>query len=331
MDKEYMQSGFHQTHYRFFYMTLPSMLRSEIFPQIVEATNEGTGNQLLVGFWRATARQVYGVPMGRPLPGEIDLTRDEFTTHAVSPQRGMTFLLLTGPAPRGAVEAGCAIAVFEDSRPMETLRYFTCESPMDPDFPWVVGEWFADGGRANLGGLMDVSAQGLYNFIAQRLGIAATPTVDRSAQLLGSTGRAMNKIGFTTDWSSSPAQLAQDASSNLERLLATGGKALVMSTKKTKGLAKKTASYVQFMWNNDGSLIVEIQADYSYWRVSVPSSYYPLIKQSGLSIPTLQTENFSLLVPPSATRETRIATLEKVFTVFATVIQPTGKILESHF
>jgi hypothetical protein len=331
MDIDYMQSSFHQTHYRFFYMTLPSMLRSEIFSEVLNAINEGTGNQFLVGFWRATARQVYQLPMGTPLPREIDLTRNDFSAHAMSPQRGMTFLLLTGPAPRGPVEAGCAVAVLEDARPIETLRYFTCEAPMEPEFPWMVGEWFADGGRANLGGISDISAQGMYNFVAQRLGINAPAPVDRTTQLLGSTGRAMNQIGFTTDWSSSPAQLAQDASSNLERLLTTGGKALVMSTKKTKGLAKKTASYVQFMWNEDGSLIVEIQADYSYWRVGVPESHFAYIRENGLSIPSSQSENFALLIPSGVTPEHRTATLEKVFQVFVNVIQPTGKILESHF
>jgi hypothetical protein len=331
MDMDYLQSGYHQTHYQFFYFMLPGMLRSQIFSEVLNGVREGTGNQYMVGFWRATARQVYKIPMGAPLPSEVDFTRDDFTAAIIYPNQSTTFLVMTGPAPRGPVEAGCVVAAFENARPQETLRYFSTESPMDPEYPWMVGEWMAEGGRSNLGVIADTSANGLCNFVADRLGIAVAPVVDRSTQLLGSTGRAMNKIGFATDWSSSPAQLAQDASSNLERLLATGGKALVMSTKKTKGLAKKTASYVQFMWNSDGSLIVEIQADYSYWRVSVPSSHYPLIKQSGLSIPTVQTENFSLLVPPGATRETRIATLEKVFTVFATVIQPTGKILESHF
>lgn len=206
MDMAYMQSAFHQTHYQFFYMTLPSMLRSQIFQEVLQATKDGTGNQYLVGFWRATARQVYKLPMGVPLPREIDMTRDDFSALAISPKPGMTFLVLTGPTPQGPVEAGCAVAAFENSKPFETLRYFTCEAPMEPSFPWMVGEWYVDGGRGNLGGISDISAQGMCNFVAQQMGISTTPTINRPTQAatsLGSTGRALNQISFNTDWGGS--------------------------------------------------------------------------------------------------------------------------------
>jgi hypothetical protein len=107
------------------------------------------------------------------MPAEVDLTRDDFTMSVFKPRNGTTLLLMTGPAPRGAVEAGCAVAVFEDSDSTESLRYFTAESPADPSGPWMVGEWHASGSRGNLGALANISGQGMYEFVVQGLGLSS--------------------------------------------------------------------------------------------------------------------------------------------------------------
>lgn len=166
-----MRSIYHQTHYEFFFRALPVYLKSVILDQILEGARQGIGNQYLVGFWRGTAKSIAGLSIESPTPREVDFTRDDFTMAIMHPAQGMTLLLMTGPPPRGPVEAGCAIAIFEDARPVETMRYFTSESPMEPSFPWMVGEWFDNGGRANLGGISDVSAQGMVNFVLNVMGL----------------------------------------------------------------------------------------------------------------------------------------------------------------
>jgi hypothetical protein len=176
IDIEYQRSLFHRTHYELFYRTLPVLLRSDVLQEITAATKVGIGHQLLVGYWRATARQVCNISLIEPFPSEVEMTRDNFTAHAYIPRPGYTFLILTGPAPRGPLEAGCVVAVFEDARPTTTLRYFSCEAPMDSSGPWVVGEWFGQGNRANLGGIADVSSQGLCNFVAEVIGISSRPS-----------------------------------------------------------------------------------------------------------------------------------------------------------
>ena len=113
---------------------------------------------------------------------------------------------------------------------------------------------------------------------------------------------------------------------NLYRLLNAGGSALVMKTKKTKGLAKKTSSYVQFMWGPDRDFVIEVQGDYSYWGLSVPSSSWPQLERCGLSIPTGGIGNFGRAVGGSATHEERLQALTDVFGAFVAVLQPTGKI-----
>jgi hypothetical protein len=172
MDFEYMMSPFHQAQYQFFYQTVPSALRTPfVLEKIIEGAQEGVGNHFLVGFWRGTAKRIYDLGMEDALPAEVDATRDDFSMAIRQPVPGMTMLLMTGLAPRGPVEAGCAVAIFEDADPDESLRYFTTESPMDQSSPWMVGEWYADGGRGNLGAISDLTVEGLAQFVLRVLGI----------------------------------------------------------------------------------------------------------------------------------------------------------------
>jgi hypothetical protein len=332
MDMEYMQSPFHQTHYLYFHKALPSFLRSVIHDEIIKGAREGIGNQLLVGFWRGVAKQVCGLSADDALPRQLEMTRDDFTMTVMRPTPEMTLLLMTGPAPRGALEVGCAVAVFEDADPVGTMRYFTSEAPTEPSFPWMVGEWFIDGRRANLGGLSDISARGMYNFVMRHMGIATDLPVPPSPVAASSpTSKGRRRLSFSANWSSSPTQLANETLENLYRLRTEGGVALVMNAKKTRGLLKKTSTYVQFMWNEDGSLIVEIQGDYSYWNTSVPSEQWPTLQAAGLITPSADSGNFGLVIPPSASMQEQAKTLTGVFQAFVSVLQPDGKIVESSF
>jgi hypothetical protein len=99
-----------------------------------------------------------------------------------------------------------------------------------------------------------------------------------------------------------------------------------MNTKKTKGLAKKTSAYVQFMWSSDNDLTIEVQGDYSYWGLSVPSSAWPRFERCGLSIPTEGVGNFGLTIAGSATHDDRLGVLRDVLGAFFEVLRPTGKI-----
>ena len=329
-----MQSSFHKTHYLFFHIVLPSNLRSEILDHMVDAAGEGTGNQFLVGFWRAAAKKVCGLSFQDVLPRDVDMTRDDFTMRLMHPTAGVTMLLMTGPAPRGPLEVGCSVAIFSDADPQGTMRYFTSEAPMEPSFPWMIGEWFVDGSRSNLGALSDVSSQGMYNFVMRIMGIAEAPNVQAPppppAKATGVTA-GRQRLAFSASWSSSPTQLANETLDNLYRLRKGGGVALVMNAKKARGLSKKASSYVQFMWNEDGSLVVEIQGDYSYWGLSVPADRWPTFQAAGLEPPSGNSGNFSLLVPPIASMQEQAKILVGVFEVFQSVLQPDGKIVESNF
>jgi hypothetical protein len=158
-----------------------------------------------------------------------------------------------------------------------------------------------------------------------RLGGVAEPKKPHDPH--GSTIPAVaGPIEFVCTWEDDPHALASEALVNLYRLLNAGGSALVMKTKKTKGLGKKTSSYVQFMWGPDHDFVIEVQGDYSYWGLSVPSSAWPQLERCGLSIPTGGVGNFGRAVAGSATHEQRLQALTDVFGAFVAVLQPTGKI-----
>ena len=142
--------------------------------------------------------------------------------------------------------------------------------------------------------------------------------------------RVSGPIHFGQAWSAQPHELASEALTNLYRLAQLGGSALVMSTKKAKGLGRKVSSYVQFMWTDDG-LLVEIQGDYSYWGLAISSQYWPRFEVSGMSIPTGGIGNFMRVIPVSASHDQRLQALTDVFSAFALVLEPSGKISVSHF
>lgn len=396
---------YHDTHYGFFHILLPMMLRSDMFPMFVEASVRGEGHAMLVGFWRTAARQASGVGANGQIPRELDLTRDSFAVDVVGPVDGIVQLVMTGPPVREALEVCCAIGAFAESDPSGSFRYFTCEAPMETSFPWMVGEWHADGSRSNLGAIADPSPRGMVEIVGQLFGTssghsqksASPPTAppgrvegireipDVDALLrggprpnseglgsphndpfggpkervgepkvgtkpidsgsLGSTSRSLedNHIGVPAipivegevtsklRWEASPHELANDAVLNLYRLHTRGGTAMVLTATKAKGLGKRTSSYVQFMWNPDTSLIVEVQADYSYWGLSVPSSSWPLLDAAGLMRPNSDSANFHLVIPAHASREECVAQLSGVFESFQRVLQPSGRIRISSF
>jgi len=142
--------------------------------------------------------------------------------------------------------------------------------------------------------------------------------------------RVSGPINFNCTWGDEPLELASEALSNLYRLAGSGGRALVMGAKKTKGLGRKVSSYIQFMWSADG-LLTEIQGDYSYWGLSIPSRYWPQFETCGLTIPTRGVGNFSRQIGADASHEERLKALTDVFGAFLAVLNPSGKVDFSHF
>ncbi len=354
---------YHDTHYMFFYQLLPKMLRSEIFDELIAVSKAGEGHAFMIGFWRTAAKAVTGVGYGRggTLPRELDLTRDDFSVSVLSPASGWTFLVITGPPVKGGLEALVAVAAFKDGESTQSLKYYTCEAPAMSGAPWMVGTWHADSSRGNLGVIEDVSVPGMVDFVCRHLGLFGSSAprgnslpnpkgdvespfskgMDTFRKILetgsgtasgnGSIPKGSGPLTNSMTWGDSPSGIAQEAVQNLYRLRSAGKTAFVMSAKKASGLSKTVSSYVQFMWLEDDALVVELQADYSYWGLSIPSSAWANLEAAGLARPNGKDLNFHLSIPAGVDPSERLNVLEGVFDAFQTVMRPTKKIQQSSF
>ena len=354
---------YHDTHYMFFYRTLPDALRGVIFDELLAASKNGEGHAYMIGFWRATAKFVSGVGPFGTLPRELDLTRDDFNVSVLSPASGWTFLVITGPPVKGGLEALVAVAAFTDADPTQSLKYYTCEAPAMSGAPWMIGTWHADSSRGNLGVINDVSITGMVDFVCNHLGLQSSPAprgnslpdprhdsenpfskgpgtsktfFESSSSTTSGSGsvsipKGSGPVANSMTWGDSPFDIAQEAVQNLYRLRSAGKTAFVMSAKKASGLSKTVSSYVQFMWLEDGALVVELQADYSYWGLSIPSSAWANLEAAGLARPNGKDLNFHLLIPAGVDPSERLNVLAGVFDAFQTVMRPAKKIQQSSF
>jgi len=277
------------------------------------------------------------------------------------PAKGWTLLVITGPPVKGPLEALVSVAAFKDVDPIPSLKYFTCEAPAMPGSPWMIGMWNDDSSRGNLGAIHDVSITGMVDFVCSHLGFQSAPDLRGNSlpdprygsENPFSKGPEASKTFFESDsrttsgngsvsipkgsgplvnsmtWNDSPNDLAQEAVTNLYRLRSAGKTAFVMSAKKASGLDKTVSSYVQFMWLDDDVLLVEIQADYSYWGLSIPSSAWPNLEAVGLARPNGKNLNFHLSIPGDVTHSDRMNVMVGVFDAFKTVMLPTKKIQQS--
>ena len=354
---------YHDTHYMFFYQLLPKMLRSDLFDEILSASKDGKGHAMMIGFWRTAAKFVTGVGLAGTLPRELDLIRDDFNVSVLSPASGWTFLVITGPPVKGGLEALVAVAAFTDADPTQSLKYYTCEAPAMSGAPWMIGMWNADSSRGNLGVINDVSITGMVDFVCNHLGLQSSPAprgnslpdpkdrtespfskgMDNFRKILetgnGTTSgnssisipKGSGSLTNSMTWGDSPFDIAQEAAQNLYRLRSAGKTAFVMSAKKASGLSKTVSSYVQFMWLEDDALVVELQADYSYWGLSIPSSAWANLEAAGLARPNGKDLNFHLSIPAGVDPSERLNVLEGVFDAFQTVMRPAKKIQQSSF
>lgn len=351
-------SQYHDVHYAFFHVLFHRWLRDPDFlARFLDAAEKGIANSILAGSWRGAAKGALGSL--DELPPLLNLTRDDFKVEKLSSAVGIVVITITAPPVEGPLEAAFVVVYVDSKNPIESLRYFVCEAPAEEYGPWFVGEWTGPLSRGNLGIIRDASSTGMTAFVMDHLGIHSGGMKSRDELMkilfggvtkpeegrvsLGNNGKngrvgdqvvvpaVAGPVHFNCTWGNSPIEIASQTLTNLYRVRNSGGAVLILGTKKAKGLMKKTSSYIQFLWDDDGQLIVEIQGDYSYVGLSVQSHMWPILEGCGMSIPTGGIGNFTQAIPSSATHEQMLNRLTQIFGVFAAVIVPTGKILDSTF
>jgi hypothetical protein len=311
--------NYHDTHYRLFHTLLPGWLRGELFSPFIDAVVKGDGGSFLVGLWRGVAKKVSGTAN---LKSPLNLTRDDFSTQLIQPADGKAIIFIHTPAVDGPLEAAFVAVYFEEQDPIGTLRYFTCEAPAEEFAPWFIGEWRGSA-HSNLGGLMEGDAFAFYERILSVLGIESEeepPSEVMNSQLSGECS-----------WTSDPSELADYSFARLLGIREQGGSVFIMNAPKTRGLSGEASSYVQFMWHDEGDLVVEIQGDYSYFGLSIASNRWPILQEAGMQTPVAGAGNFVQVIPASYSHEQFRSRLAQVFRAFIVVLAPVGDIVEASF
>ena len=314
-----MMDHYHDTHYRLFHVLLPGWLRSDLLLPFMDAVVKGDGGSFLVGLWRGVAKSVSGT---RTLKTPLNLTRDDFSAQLIQPADGKVVIFIETPPVEGPLEAAFVLVYFEERDPIATLRYFTCEAPAEEWAPWFIGEWRGSA-HSNLGDLMEGDASAFYERILSVLGIESEeepPIEVMRSQLSGECS-----------WTSDPAELADYSIARLLGIREQGGSVFIMNAPKTRGLSGEASSYIQFMWHDEGDLVVEIQGDYSYFGLSIASNRWPILQEAGMQTPVAGAGNFVQVIPASYSHEQFSSRLAEVFRAFIVVLAPVGDIVEASF
>ena len=140
-----------------------------------------------------------------------------------------------------------------------------------------------------------------------------------------------SQLSGDCSWTSDPAELADYSFARLLDIREQGGSVFIMNAPKTRGLSGEASSYIQFMWHDEGDLVVEIQGDYSYFGLSIASNRWPILQESGMQTPVAGAGNFVQVLPASWSHEQFRGRLRQVFRAFIVVLAPVGDIVEVSF
>lgn len=127
-------------------------------------------------------------------------------------------------------------------------------------------------------------------------------------------------------WQSNPSEIATDAVARLRNMQQIGKSVMILSAETAEGLQSIVSTYLQFKIINKKKVLVEVQGDYSYWGVSVPSGEWHNFATLGFSTPSSINGNFSITYKDLRDDEPLKVWLSQVIQLMQQVIKPRGDI-----
>ena len=127
-------------------------------------------------------------------------------------------------------------------------------------------------------------------------------------------------------WQSDPSKIATDAVTRLRNLQQISKSVMIFSAETAGGLQSIVSTYLQFKVINKKKVLVEVQGDYSYWGVSVPSGEWHNFATLGFSTPSSINGNFSITYKDLRDDEPLKVWLSQVIQLMQHVIKPRGDI-----
>lgn len=174
-----MNSHYHQVHYGVFHTALPAALKGNSFKDFKDSVLTNRGNDFILGIWnrfRALNAEESSVTETQITKTDIEVSLDD------SFGEGQLYLIKTPKTKEPLEAAYIAIAIAND-KPIESLRYFTCEMPMQEGAGWVIGEVHGLGRRSNHGTVQQLSLDAFKNTVLLLLGWTTTKLLSNQQSL----------------------------------------------------------------------------------------------------------------------------------------------------
>lgn len=163
-----MNSRYHQVHYGVFHMALPVALKEHSFEDFKESVLANQGNDFILGIWNRY--KALNSDQLNANETEVLISRTDIHVSVdESFSEGHLYLIKT-PQTQEPLEAAYIAVGVAHGKHSNSLRYFTCEMPMQEGSGWVIGEVHGLGRRSNHGTIQQLSFDAFKNTVLLILG-----------------------------------------------------------------------------------------------------------------------------------------------------------------
>jgi len=334
------ESTYGQVHYMVLHKLLPSSLFSGQMSDFVELCDVGQqGEFVYENLWLPLATKIAGGPKAkRHANGRIGSSSFPLLIDQVVKENRL--LVVGTPPPESTPHARYVGLWFSQSDRNTLLKYFASEVSVEPEFLGdFLGEWTSEGSHHNFGEYCkagDASPEGFATAIFRTLRISPSES-SKSQNSTRSRADIRKRVKAVVSedseveddeisWTSAPRKLGEEIFNHLRSLQQSGRKVLILNAEFASGLRVPVSTYFQFKILNRKTLLAEIQGDYSYWGVTVPSGEWYKFNNVGFASPSAANGNFSMNFKDFRDDESLRIWLVKAVEPLQTVIRPEGAI-----
>ena len=297
---------------------LPEAIRGDMREMFLDAVHKGEVARILIGLWRGIAKSI----VGAPLPSFLDLSASDFTVVAIPTQSSSALILITAPEVRGPLEAAHVAILINETNPSDDVKYLVCEAPAIDGGPWMIGGWSGPGMHSNFGGIRNSDARTFLQCVSELLDL----DIDDENFILDESGTSTESS--ILNWETPAIDIAMLVVDWLATEFTESGEGVILAAETTAGAVEPASTYLQIFWDfeNSGDLLVEIQGDYSYWGLAVPSSLWPQLLEVGVHRPSAENPNFHCRIPASSTPSEMAVWIIQIIETFMEIFCPVGMI-----
>lgn len=334
-------SDYNLTHNGVFREYIPQLLQQGFLDRFIEMNQKGQAEQFLCDVWSYQANVLFGIKS--KFKKSLLVEPSQFHIEWFNWGSNRYLVTIRTPEINADYHASVVGIMFDEHNRNFSARYYTYEGTAMSGPSWTFFEYLSNGSHFNYGALGDPTTIGFQNAVAATWGChierEQSMTIKEAETLtsfeVNSNGEVVQfdaevSIAFLCSWDSASHILTAEVLANLRLLQSKGG--IVLSVHGSIfGLLKETMSYVQFMWLEDGSLVVEVAGDYSHDGLALPPTVKTLFENCGLTLVPEGMGNFGLVIDGTLYEEDRKKILDGIFAAFNAGLRPSGPLGVEYF